>query len=255
MAGMFSGRHPGRRSSGSAESAVVRKGALSRAEEDRLHDNMTELLQIAFEQLAGQPAEGRSRDSHATSPKTVHDRRRLARLIRNPRFRELLHQIEAGLADDANDVEHAAPAVPVATEGAADPGLQEATARGEAAKLEWIRSGLVVPAAQLAQAWGLTPQALGPAAERGELVSIKIKGKRYYPTPFTELDRESVLTITRLLSPLPASEQFIFWMRPHGALGGQTAAQCLAANPAQLARVCQLAHAWVQEAALPDAAA
>jgi hypothetical protein len=47
-------------------------------------------------------------------------------------------------------------------------GLAGATARGEAARVQWVKDGLVVPGEQLAQAWGLTRQALAPAADRGE---------------------------------------------------------------------------------------
>ena len=37
-------------------------------------------------------------------------------------------------------------------------GLAGATARGEAARVQWVKDGLVVPGEQLAQAWGLTRQ-------------------------------------------------------------------------------------------------
>jgi hypothetical protein len=33
-------------------------------------------------------------------------------------------------------------------------GLAGATARGEAARVQWVKDGLVVPGEQLAQAWG-----------------------------------------------------------------------------------------------------
>ena len=38
-------------------------------------------------------------------------------------------------------------------------GLNAALARGEAAKVQWVQSGEVVPAKVLAEKWGLTPQA------------------------------------------------------------------------------------------------
>jgi hypothetical protein len=49
------------------------------------------------------------------------------------------------------------------------PAAWRAAARGEAARVQWVKDGLVVPGEQLAQAWGLTRQALAPAADRGEV--------------------------------------------------------------------------------------
>ena len=49
-------------------------------------------------------------------------------------------------------------------------GLAGATARGEAARVQWVKDGLVVPGGKLAQAWGLTRQALAPAAASGKLM-------------------------------------------------------------------------------------
>ena len=42
-------------------------------------------------------------------------------------------------------------------------GLAGAVLRGEAARVQWVRDGLLVRGEQLAQAWGLTRQALAPA--------------------------------------------------------------------------------------------
>lgn len=41
-------------------------------------------------------------------------------------------------------------------QGQAGGGLAGAISRGEAARVQWVKDGLVVPGAQLAQAWGLT---------------------------------------------------------------------------------------------------
>jgi hypothetical protein len=106
-------------------------------------------------------------------------------------------------------------------------GLAGAIRRGEAARVEWVRAGEVVPAKTLADAWGLTPQALGPAAKRGELFSVAVKGQRYYPREFLELDREDVSDVCRALAPLTAAEKLVFWKRPHGALAGKTVVQTL----------------------------
>jgi hypothetical protein len=100
--------------------------------------------------------------------------------------------------------------------------------QGEAAKLYWVQSGEVVPASELAAAWGLTPQALSPAEKRGALFSITVKNKRFFPREFLVLTRERVEAICRALEPLDAIEKLIFWKQTHGALGGKTVGQALA---------------------------
>jgi hypothetical protein len=136
-------------------------------------------------------------------------------------------------------------------------GLVGAERRGEAARLAWVVEGEVVPAAELADAWGLTPQALGPAGKRGELFAVVVKRQRYYPREFLELDRDDVATVCKLLVPLDPVEKLLFWKRPHGALGGKTVVQVLGAkkNGPQLARVAQLARAHSAQAAADAAAA
>lgn len=131
---------------------------------------------------------------------------------------------------------------PVAVSG----GLAGASARGEAAKVQWIKDGLVVAGQQLAQAWGLTRQALAPAADRGEVFAVKIGNRLYYPQAFLALDRESVATVCRALGDLGASEKLMFWSREHGALGGKGVAAALDAGVA-VAKVERLAAAWARE--------
>jgi hypothetical protein len=129
-------------------------------------------------------------------------------------------------------------------------GLAAALARGEAAKVEWVASGEVVSAKILADKWGLTPQALGPAAKRGEVFAILVKRQRYYPKEFLDLDRSAVSTVSKALGSLSPEEKLVFWKRSHGALGGKTVLQTLMAakNTKPLARVAQLAQAWADEA-------
>lgn len=129
-------------------------------------------------------------------------------------------------------------------------GLVAARERGEAARLAWVAAGEVVPARALAQRWGLTPQALGPAAQRGEVFAVVVKRQRYYPREFLELEREAVATICRALAGLSPEEHLVFWKRPHGALGGATLAQFLGQDTGRkaLARAVALAQAWAAEA-------
>ena len=125
-------------------------------------------------------------------------------------------------------------------------GLAAATARGEAARVQWVKAGLVVPGEQLAQAWGLTRQALAPAAERGEVFAVKVGNRLYYPQSFLGMDRESVARVCRALGDLGSSEKLMFWLRDHGALAGKSVAAALEAG-VPLAKVERLAAAWAHE--------
>lgn len=129
-------------------------------------------------------------------------------------------------------------------------GLAAAAARGEAAKVEWVTSGEVIPAKTLAGVWGLTPKALRLAADLGEVFAVVVKRQRYFPKEFLELNREEVGAVSKALGSLSPSEKLIFWKRPHGALGGKTVLQLLGGkkDDAQLGRVTQLAQAWAAEA-------
>ncbi|MDE2466903.1 MAG: hypothetical protein KGO02_24785 [Alphaproteobacteria bacterium] len=133
---------------------------------------------------------------------------------------------------------------------AAPSGLAGATLRGEAVKWQWVASGELVPARLLAESWGLTPQALGPAARRGEVFALVIKRQRFYPCEFLYLDRGVVAAISKALGHLSASQKLVFFKRPHGALGGRTLLQTLtsADEVSGLASVARLATAWADEA-------
>ena len=106
-------------------------------------------------------------------------------------------------------------------------GLAGAAVRGEAARVQWVKDGLVVPGEQLAQAW-------------------KVGNRLYYPQAFLGMDREAVAAICRALGDLGASEKLMFWLREHGALAGKSVAAALEAGTA-LAKVERLAAAWARE--------
>jgi hypothetical protein len=125
-------------------------------------------------------------------------------------------------------------------------GLAGAIARGEAARVQWVKDGVVVPGVQLAQAWGITRQALAPAADRGDVFAVKVGNRLYYPQAFLGLERETVATICRALGDLGASEKLMFWLRDHGALAGRTIAAALEAGT-PMAKVERLAAAWARE--------
>jgi len=125
-------------------------------------------------------------------------------------------------------------------------GLAGAAARGEAARVQWVNDGLVVPGEKLARAWGLTRQALAPAAYRGEIFAVKVGNRLYYPQSFLVLDRESVAKVCLALGDLGSSEKLVFWLRPHGALAGKSVAAALDSG-VPVAKVERLAAAWARE--------
>ena len=124
-----------------------------------------------------------------------------------------------------------------------------AMVRGEAVKRQWVATGDLVPARVLAESWGLTPQALGPAARRGEVFALVIKRQRFYPREFLFLDRSVVAAISKALGHLSAATKLIFFKRPHGALGGRTLLEILTSpNEAiELASIARLAKAWADQ--------
>jgi hypothetical protein len=128
-------------------------------------------------------------------------------------------------------------------------GLAGAVARGEAVKVAWTQDGTLVEAKTLADAWGLTTQALGAAARRGELYTLKVSNKLFYPGVFRAMEREPVARICRALGDLTPSEKLIFWTRAHGGLAGKTVQQALEAHVA-LDRIVEVADAWARERGL-----
>ena len=103
-----------------------------------------------------------------------------------------------------------------------------------------------MPGEQLARAWGLTRQALAPAAERGELFAVKVGNRLYYPKSFLDMDREAVATVCRALGELGSSEKLMFWLRDHGALSGKSVAVALDSG-IPLAKVQRLASSGIAD--------
>lgn len=108
-------------------------------------------------------------------------------------------------------------------------------ARSAAARQRWIDEGLLVGSTELKNAWHRSRQALEQAVERGELFSLKINGRRWYPARFTQIDPEQVKAVCSLMKNIDPESQFIFWMRPQGNLGGRTIADALKNGDVQAA--------------------
>ncbi len=116
----------------------------------------------------------------------------------------------------------------------------------EATKHEWALNGRIVGWAELANAWGdRSRQSLDQASARGELFSLKVAGKRLYPSVFLHLSAESVKAINLPLKDVDPVSKLIFWNRTHGALGNKTLAEAIEGG--QLDRAVHLAQAFADE--------
>ncbi len=100
----------------------------------------------------------------------------------------------------------------------------------ERVKAGWIQGGLLVGSAAFGLSWSRTRQALEQACDRGELFSLKIGNKRWYPASLMDLNVEDVKSVCLLLRGVDPVSQFIFWERKHGSLAGQTLPQALQAG-------------------------
>lgn len=130
-------------------------------------------------------------------------------------------------------------------------GYAAAVARGAAANEGWVTSGELVPSQTLADRWGVTVRALGPAVQRGEILALQHQRRRYHPSEFLVLSRSVVEGVCRALWGLSPQTQLVFWKRRHGVLGGTTVVDFLSSRgdgEEQLGRVIELARAWALEA-------
>lgn len=118
--------------------------------------------------------------------------------------------------------------------------------------MKWTQDGTLVEAKRLAESWGVTPQALGAAVRRGELFTLKVSNRLYYPGVFQLMDRAPVAKICTALGDLSPSEKMIFWMREHGGLAGRSVRDALESH-FSVERIVELAEAWAEERGLARA--
>lgn len=127
-------------------------------------------------------------------------------------------------------------------------GAEQATEReqgSERVKAGWIQGGLLVGSVAFGLSWSRTRQALEQACGRGELFSLKIGNKRWYPASLMDLTVEDVKAVCLLLRGVDPVSQFIFWERKHGSLAGQTLPQALQAG--KTAAVLRTAEVFASE--------
>jgi hypothetical protein len=159
---------------------------------------------------------------------------------------ELVERIGAIMAESGLDVT----ITPTQFVGsaAARPGKGSSTAssraqeRGEARLVRWTQDGTLVGGATVETAWGVKRQTVDAARERGEIFSVWVKGKHWYPGETLKFERSSLATINRALGNVDPSSKLLFLLRAHGALGGQTPAEAVADG--KLDDVRRLAADW-----------
>ena len=131
--------------------------------------------------------------------------------------------------------EPAEPAEPRLSAGALSSANAAATDRaqrsGHAYLLSLIADGSLLGSADLAQAWGVTPQALRQLADANELVAIKVNNKLRFPIELARFDtRSDAQRVSKRLAGLPAIEQVLFMLNEHAELGDKTASEAFRAG-------------------------
>lgn len=112
---------------------------------------------------------------------------------------------------------------------------------GHAYLLSLIDDGSLLGSSDLAQAWGVTPQALRQLADADELVAIKVNNKLRYPVELVRFDaRSDAQRVSHCLAKLPAIERVMFMLNEHAELGGKTVSEAFRAG--QGARALALAN-------------
>lgn len=119
---------------------------------------------------------------------------------------------------------------------------QRAEMRGEARLVAWIQDGTLIEGSKLAEAWAVKRQTLDAARRRGELFSLWVKGKHWYPAELLKFERPALAAVTRKLGDVDSSSKLLFLLRSQGALGGKTPADAIADG--RLGDVLRLAEHW-----------
>ena len=93
-------------------------------------------------------------------------------------------------------------------------------------------------------AWGVKRQTVDAARERGEIFSVWVKGKHWYPSEALKLERGVLAAINRALSDVDPSSKLLFFLRQHGALSGRTPAD--AVSDGKFDDVLRIASDWAR---------
>lgn len=104
----------------------------------------------------------------------------------------------------------------------------EGKIRGTARLVDWTQDGTLLESAKVEAAWGETRKAVNAAREQGEIFSVWVKGKHWYPSEAMKFERTSLAAINRALGDIDPSSKLLFLLHTHGAIGGQTPADAVA---------------------------
>lgn len=146
--------------------------------------------------------------------------------VRAVPLKQFAHANHLALAEPA-DSRLSAAAVSSANAIATD----RAQRSGHAYLLSLIADGSLLGSADLAQAWGVTPQALRQLADANELVAIKVNNKLRFPVELARFDaRSDAQRVSKRLAGLPAIERVLFMLNEHAELGDKTASEAFRAG-------------------------
>jgi len=155
--------------------------------------------------------------------------------------RELSEALLKGMRKPRPGVRRASQRVVPAVEATVDSARQA----GQTQLVEWVEEGALMPSEEFAAKWGMTPQGLQKAASRGELPSIKVSNRTYYPAVLCDLPRPFATRLGQAMRSLSPGQQVIFLLRRHGALDGKSIGELT--TSAQQARALELAQSWAAE--------
>lgn len=90
----------------------------------------------------------------------------------------------------------------------------------EAQILQWTRTGVLVPASELAAAWSCTVRSLRTACARSELFVVDSFGEEWCVQWLTHESREEVAVLCRALGQVDPLVALKFWCTPQASLKG-----------------------------------
>lgn len=176
---------------------------------------------------AGAPLDPQGRDGAAsieTAPEFPG-----AGAVRAVPFKQFVQDNRLGHAEPAEPPEPRLLAGALSSANAA--ATHRAQRSGHAYLLSLIADGSLLGSADLAQAWGVTPQALRQLADANELVAIKVNNKLRFPIELARFDaRSDAQRLSKRLAGLPAIEQVLFMLNEHAELGDKTASEAFRAG-------------------------
>jgi hypothetical protein len=162
--------------------------------------------------------------------------------------RDLIERINAIMAENGFDVT-VTPSRPVDAPASLSDQVvsiahSSAAVRGEARLVGWTQDGTLVSGNAVETAWNVRRQTVDAARERGEIFSVWVKGKHWYPSEALKLERSALKMINQALGDADPSSKLLFLLREHGALRGKTPAD--AVGYGMLDDVLRLASEWIK---------